>query len=163
MFRDAGLPDGIFSALLIPSSRVAEVIAHPAIRGVTLTGSEAAGMSIAAAAGHELKKTVLELGGSDPFIVLADADIEATAKAAATARTINNGQSCIAAKRFIVEQSIAKEFEQALAAAMGRLKVGNPLDRANDVGPLARRDLVDDLDRQVQASVAAGARLICGG
>ncbi|MCE9554025.1 MAG: NAD-dependent succinate-semialdehyde dehydrogenase [Planctomycetes bacterium] len=159
----AGFPDGLMATLLIPSGRVAEVVQHPAVRAATLTGSEQAGMAIAAAAGRELKKTVLELGGSDPFIVLADADVAAVAAAAAAARTINCGQSCIAAKRFIVEEPIAEAFTEALVASMQRLKVGDPLDRGNDLGPLARRDLVDELHRQVTQSVAAGAKLLCGG
>jgi len=163
LLAEAGFPEDVFGALLISSQRVEEAIRHPAVRGITLTGSEQAGMAIAAAAGRQLKKTVLELGGSDPFIVLADADVAAVAEKAAAARTINNGQSCIAAKRFIVEAPIAADFCQALSAAMQRLKMGNPLDRANDLGPLARRDLVDDLHRQVTQSVAAGARVMCGG
>jgi succinate-semialdehyde dehydrogenase/glutarate-semialdehyde dehydrogenase len=110
-----------------------------------------------------LKKVVLELGGSDAFIVLADADVATAARQAAAARTINNGQSCIAAKRFIVDERVADRFETEFAAALSALRVGDPLDRATDVGPLARPDLVDELDRQVQASVAAGARLVFGG
>lgn len=159
----AGFPEGLLTALLIPSGRVVEVIQHPAIRAATLTGSEQAGTAIAAAAGRELKKTVLELGGSDPLIVLADANVEAVAQAAAAARTINGGQSCIAAKRFIVEEPLVEAFTEALSVAMQRLKVGDPMDRANDLGPLARRDLVDDLHGQVTRTIAAGARLVCGG
>ena len=159
----AGFPDGLLAALLIPSGRVMEVIQHPAVRAVTLTGSEQAGMAIAAAAGRELKKTVLELGGSDPLIVLADSDVDAVAASAAASRTINCGQSCIAAKRFIVEEPIADAFTEALVASMRRLKLGDPMDRANDLGPLARRDFADDLHRQVTRSTAAGARLLCGG
>jgi len=163
LLLEAGFPEGILSTLLIPPDRVEEVIQHPAVRAATLTGSEQAGMAIAAAAGRQLKKTVLELGGSDPFIVLADVDVEAVAQKAAAARTINCGQSCIAAKRFIVEAVIYENFCESLTAAMQRLKVGDPLDRANDLGPLARRDLVSDLHRQVTESAAAGARLACGG
>jgi succinate-semialdehyde dehydrogenase/glutarate-semialdehyde dehydrogenase len=130
---------------------------------VTLTGSDKAGMLVAESAGKALKKTVLELGGSDPFIVLADADIGAAATVACRARNQNNGQSCIAAKRFIVEESVADEFEQRFVSAVAALKVGNPMDRANQVGPLARADLVDDLERQVAESVRLGARPLTGG
>jgi succinate-semialdehyde dehydrogenase/glutarate-semialdehyde dehydrogenase len=163
LIREAGFPEGLFAALLIPGSRAAEVVRHPAVRAATLTGSEAAGMALASAAGRELKKTVLELGGSDPFIVLADADVETVAAAAAAARTINSGQSCIAAKRFIVEAPIVDAFAEALTVSMRRLKMGDPLDRANDIGPLARHDLVDDLHDQVERSGAAGAKILCGG
>jgi len=162
-FRDAGFPDGTFSALLVPSARVAELIRHPVVRAVTLTGSEGAGKEVAAEAGRWLKKTVLELGGSDPFIVLADADPAETAREAARARTINSGQSCIAAKRFIVDESIADRFEEELVKRMEELKVGDPLDRTTDVGPMARADLLDDLDDQVRRSVDAGAKLRTGG
>jgi len=163
LWRDAGLPDDTFTVLLVPGDRASDLIAHEAVAAVTLTGSDAAGESVAAAAGRVLKKAVLELGGSDPFIVLADADIAVAAQQAAAARTINNGQSCIAAKRFIVEESVAVPFEIAFAAALRALRVGDPLDRGTDVGPLARPDLVDELDRQVRSTVAAGARLVLGG
>jgi succinate-semialdehyde dehydrogenase/glutarate-semialdehyde dehydrogenase len=163
VFHKAGFPDGSMATLLISSSRVAPLVENPAIRAVTLTGSDLAGQSVAAAAGKQLKKTVLELGGSDPFIVLADADPTAVARQAAKARTINSGQSCIAAKRFIVEAAIADPFEQALAAEMKRLKVGDPLDRSTDVGPLAREDLLETLHDQVERSIQAGARLLTGG
>jgi acyl-CoA reductase-like NAD-dependent aldehyde dehydrogenase len=139
------------------------LIEHPAVRAVTLTGSDRAGESVAAAAGKVLKKLVLELGGSDPFVVLADADPVAVAGQASKARTINTGQSCIAAKRFIVEEPIAARFEQVLAEQMKGLKVGDPLDRANDLGPLAREDLVETLHDQVRRSTAAGAKLSTGG
>jgi succinate-semialdehyde dehydrogenase/glutarate-semialdehyde dehydrogenase len=162
-FRDAGFPDGTFTSLLIPSSRVPDLIRNPAVRAVTLTGSEKAGMEVAAEAGRCLKKTVLELGGSDPFIVLADADPAEAAREAARARTINSGQSCIAAKRFIVDESIAGRFEEELVRRMEGLKVGNPLDHAMEVGPMARADLLDDLDDQVRRTVAAGAALRTGG
>jgi len=163
VFRDAGFPEGVFTTLLIPSSRVAELIRHPAVRAVTLTGSDKAGMEVAAEAGRQLKKTVLELGGSDPFIVLADADPVETAKQAAKARTINTGQSCIAAKRFIVEEPIADRFEEEMVKAMEALKVGDPMDRGIEIGPMAREDLLDDLDDQVRRSVEAGAELKTGG
>ncbi|MEW6367540.1 MAG: NAD-dependent succinate-semialdehyde dehydrogenase [Acidobacteriota bacterium] len=163
IFRKAGFPDGAFTTLLVPSSAVAEIIRHPVVRAVTLTGSEPAGVSVASEAGSVLKKTVLELGGSDPFIVLADADPEQIAVTAAGARCINNGQSCIAAKRFIVEEPIAGRFEAAMAKSMAALKVGDPADRTTQIGPLARPDLVDDLHSQVERSVRAGARLLTGG
>ena len=163
LWRDAGLPEGAFTVLLVPGSGVSELIAHPAIAAVTLTGSEPAGVAVGEASGRELKKVVLELGGSDPFLVLADADIENAAHQAAAARTVNNGESCIAAKRFIVVESVAYAFEQAFARALGRLKLGDPLARDTDLGPLAREDLVGELDRQVQASLAAGAQLALGG
>ncbi len=163
IFRRAGFPDGVFSILLVSSDRVTPLIAHPAIRAVTLTGSDRAGESVAAAAGKMLKKTVLELGGSDPFIVLADADPRAVAQAAAKARTINSGQSCIAAKRFIVEEPIAGRFEDAFAEQMKSLKVGDPLDRGTDIGPLAREDLLESLHDQVKRTIAAGAKLLAGG
>jgi succinate-semialdehyde dehydrogenase / glutarate-semialdehyde dehydrogenase len=162
-FRDAGFPDGTFTSLLIPSSRVPELIRHPVVRAVTLTGSERAGMEVAAEAGRCLKKTVLELGGSDPFLVLADADPAEAARQAARARTINSGQSCIAAKRFIVDESLADRFEEELVRRMEELKVGDPLDRATGVGPMARADLLDDLDDQVRRTVEAGATLRTGG
>ncbi len=133
------------------------------VRAVTLTGSERAGMEVAAEAGRCLKKTVLELGGSDPFMVLDDADPAEAARQAAKARVTNSGQSCIAAKRFIVDESLAERFEDELVRAMEALQVGNPLERGTEVGPLARRDLLDDLDDQVQRTVAAGGRLLTGG
>jgi succinate-semialdehyde dehydrogenase/glutarate-semialdehyde dehydrogenase len=163
VFTDAGFPIGAFTALLIGSDRVASLIRHPVVRAVTLTGSERAGMEVAAEAGRCLKKTVLELGGSDPFIVLADADPLEAARQATRARTINSGQSCIAAKRFIVDESIAEPFEEEFVKRMEALQVGDPLDRATDVGPLARADLLDDLDDQVRRSVEAGATLRTGG
>jgi succinate-semialdehyde dehydrogenase / glutarate-semialdehyde dehydrogenase len=163
VFGDAGFPDGAFTTLLVGSGRVASLIRHPAIRAVTLTGSDRAGMEVAAEAGRCLKKTVLELGGSDPFIVLADADPVETARQAARARTINSGQSCIAAKRFIVDETIADAFEEEFIRRMEGLKVGDPLDRATEVGPMARADLLDDLDDQVQRTVKAGAVLRTGG
>lgn len=163
VFRSAGFPDGAFTTLLIPSSAVAAVIDDPIVRAVTLTGSEGAGMSVASRAGKALKKTVLELGGSDPFIVLADADPEQTAQAAVTARTINNGQSCIASKRFIVEEPLVERFAEAMARRMAELKVGDPIERSTQIGPLARPEFVDELDSQVKRSVEAGAKLMTGG
>ena len=163
IFKDAGFPEGTFVNLRLANEDVEAVIRHEAIAAVTLTGSTRAGKAVASQAGSEIKKTVLELGGSDAFIVLADADVEATAKAAADARCINSGQSCIAAKRFIVEAAIYEPFERAFAAALAHLKVGDPFDRATQVGPLARRDLLDNLVDQVERSIAGGARLVTGG
>ena len=163
VFREAGVPEGVFQTLLIGSAAVERLIVDNRVAGVTLTGSEAAGRAVAEAAGRSLKKTVLELGGSDPFIVLADADISTAASVACRARNQNNGQSCIAAKRFIVEEPVADDFEQKFTAAVAALKVGNPMNRANQVGPLARGDLVEDLERQVTESVRLGARAVVGG
>ncbi|MBI1815122.1 MAG: NAD-dependent succinate-semialdehyde dehydrogenase [Deltaproteobacteria bacterium] len=163
VFRRAGLPKGTFQTLLIESRRVARVIADLRIAAVTLTGSEAAGVEVATAAGTHLKKVVLELGGSDPFIVLRDADLDRCCASAVQARTINSGQSCIAAKRFIVERAVAGEFTDRFTAAMAALRVGDPLDETTQVGPLARPDLVDEVDRQVRQSLRRGATLLTGG
>jgi succinate-semialdehyde dehydrogenase / glutarate-semialdehyde dehydrogenase len=163
VFREAGVPEGVFQTLMIGSGAVERIIGDRRVAGVTLTGSEGAGSLVAAAAGKSLKKSVLELGGSDPFIVLRDADVAAAATVACRARNQNNGQSCIAAKRFIVEEAVADEFEELFAKAVGALKVGNPMDRGNQVGPLAREDLVDELERQVTESVRLGARPLTGG
>jgi acyl-CoA reductase-like NAD-dependent aldehyde dehydrogenase len=163
VFREAGVPKGVFQTLLIGSGAVEGIIADRRVAGVTLTGSEAAGALVAATAGKALKKSVLELGGSDPFIVLEDADVKAAATVACRARNQNNGQSCIAAKRFIVVESVADEFEHHFSSAVAGLKVGDPMDRGNQVGPLARADLVDDLERQVKESVRLGARALTGG
>ncbi len=163
VFREAGFPPDLFRALVIRSGPVAEIIADPRIAAVTLTGSEPAGSSVAEQAGRHLKKTVLELGGSDPFIVCADADVAKAASAAAAARLVNTGQSCIAAKRFIVVEAVAEEFEQAFVRELRARKVGDPLDPSTEVGAMARRDLLEDLDAQVRESVRLGARLLCGG
>jgi len=163
IFREAEFPEGVFATLLVPAATAEALVDHPAISAVTLTGSETAGVSLAGRAGHALKKIVLELGGSDAFIVLADADPSEVASQAVAARLVNNGQSCIAAKRFIVEESIAERFEWAFAHRMARQRMGDPLDRATDLGPLARDDLVDQLDRQVRGSIELGARLVTGG
>jgi succinate-semialdehyde dehydrogenase/glutarate-semialdehyde dehydrogenase len=163
VFREAGVPDGVFQTLLIGSGAVERIITDDRVAGVTLTGSEGAGIKVASAAGKALKKSVLELGGSDPFIVLEDADIKTAATVACRARNQNNGQSCIAAKRFIVVEAIADEFESLFSSAVGALKVGDPTDRGNQVGPLARPDLVDDLERQVKESIRLGARPLTGG
>ncbi len=163
VFREAGVPQGVFQTLLVGPSAVDGIIEDHRVAGVTLTGSEAAGARVASTAAKTIKKAVLELGGSDPFIVLADADIKTAATVACRARNQNNGQSCIAAKRFIVVESIADEFEELFAAAVKGLKIGDPKERDVQVGPLARADLVDDLERQVKESVRLGARPLTGG
>jgi succinate-semialdehyde dehydrogenase/glutarate-semialdehyde dehydrogenase len=163
VFSAAGFPRGVFRTLLVGSGAVERIISHPAVRAVTLTGSAAAGRAVARAAGEQLKKTVLELGGSDPYVVLDDADVGRAAAICAESRLINAGQSCIAAKRFIVVESRAREFTELLVEAMRRKKVGDPLDEATDIGPLARLDVRDDLHRQVMESVEKGAKCILGG
>jgi succinate-semialdehyde dehydrogenase/glutarate-semialdehyde dehydrogenase len=163
IFRRAGFPEGAFQTLLIGSDQVHRVIDDPRIRAVTLTGSEPAGRQVAAQAGRDIKKTVLELGGSDPFVVMPSADLAAAGETAVKARTINNGQSCIAAKRFIVADKIAGDFERRFVERMLALKVGDPMDEATDVGPLATPQILEDLDQQVKKSVAAGARVLAGG
>jgi len=162
-FKAAGFPEGVFSTLVVPSSDMETIVADPRIAAVTLTGSEAAGKSVAANAGAHLKKTVLELGGSDAFIVLEDADIATAADMAVKSRFQNAGQSCIAAKRFIVVDSVYYAFIDAFAERAGGLRVGDPLDPMTQMGPLARTDLRDELDRQVRESVAKGARIVLGG
>ncbi len=163
ILAEAGVPDGVFQALLIGSDRVGSLIADPRVRAVTLTGSEPAGRAVAETAGRHLKKTVLELGGSDPFVVLGDADLDAAVATAVKARVINNGQSCIAAKRFLVAEPIADRFERAFADAMGGLTVGDPMAPETDVGPLATAAIRDELHEQVRRSVEAGGRLLRGG
>lgn len=163
LFHDAGLAPGIFSSLLIDNDAAEALIGEDAIAAVTLTGSDRAGRAVGAAAGRGIKKCVLELGGSDPFIILDDVDIDSVAKSAAAARCINTGQSCIAAKRFLVDQKIAEPFEQAFARHMAALKIGDPMDPATQIGPLARLDLLENLHKQVWKSVDAGARLLVGG
>jgi succinate-semialdehyde dehydrogenase / glutarate-semialdehyde dehydrogenase len=161
--ESVGAPAHLFQTIITPGSQVDRLIKDPRIAAITLTGSDPAGVSVATAAGSVLKKTVLELGGSDAFIVLEDADLDAAAQMAAKARFQNTGQSCIAAKRFIVVESVADAFERKFADAAASLKVGDPMDRATQVGPMARADLRDDLERQVRASVAAGAKVLTGG
>jgi succinate-semialdehyde dehydrogenase/glutarate-semialdehyde dehydrogenase len=163
IFSEAGFPGGVFTNLLLDNNAAEALIGHPKIRAVTLTGSERAGKAVGSAAGRFIKKSVLELGGSDPFIVCRDVNVAATAAAAAGARNINAGQSCIAAKRFIVHESIAGEFERAFADRMASLRMGDPMDRKTDIGPLARADLRDALDDQVKRTVAAGAKILVGG
>jgi succinate-semialdehyde dehydrogenase/glutarate-semialdehyde dehydrogenase len=164
---DAGLPPGVLTALVIAEddvpSATAQLITDPRIAAVTLTGSERAGNAVAAIAGREIKKCVLELGGSDPFIVLADADLERVAAHAVRARFLNAGQSCISPKRLIVEQPVATQFTRLVVEAVGRLKTGDPEDPDTDIGPLARRDLRGAFARQVQSSVKAGAVVLAGG
>jgi succinate-semialdehyde dehydrogenase / glutarate-semialdehyde dehydrogenase len=163
VFRDAGFTDFEFQTLLIGSDQVERVISDERVRAVTLTGSEPAGASVASIAAKHIKKAVLELGGSDPFIVMPSASLDQAVSTAVKARIVNNGQSCIAAKRFIVHESIADEFAKRFVAAMEALKVGDPLDEANDVGPLATPQIADDIEKQVRDSVAAGAQLLTGG
>jgi acyl-CoA reductase-like NAD-dependent aldehyde dehydrogenase len=163
IFEKCGLPKGAFSTLIVGSAGVEQIVADPRIAAVTLTGSEGAGAAVASAAGRALKKTVLELGGSDAFIVLSDADVEAAAKAGVRSRFQNAGQSCIAAKRFIVEAPVYETFIEAFTAATKNLRVGDPAERTTQVGPLARADLRDELKRQIDESIAQGARLVAGG
>lgn len=161
--RRAGAPDGVFQTLLVGSAAVSGLIADSRVAAVTLTGSEGAGRSVAAAAGASLKKTVLELGGSDPFIVMPSADLSLAIQTAVKARTINNGQSCIAAKRFIVHRDIAERFLDGFAKGMQALRVGDPIDPTTQLGPLASVKLASELEAQVVKSVQMGARLVCGG
>jgi succinate-semialdehyde dehydrogenase / glutarate-semialdehyde dehydrogenase len=163
LFAEAGFPTGVFQTLLIEASQVAEVVSDRRIAAATLTGSEAAGSSLAMNAGKALKKVVLELGGSDPFIVMPSADLVSAIKTAVTARTLNNGQSCIAAKRFILAEPIADEFLQHLIEQFAYLKIGDPMLLETDIGPLATPAILADIDRQVQATIAAGAKLHIGG
>lgn len=163
IFRKAGFPDGVFTNLVIGSGLVENVIRNNTVKAVTLTGSTPVGMQVAAVAGSVLKKTVLELGGSDPYVVLADADIEKAAAVCAAARLVNSGQSCIAAKRFIVEKSILPEFEKLFTVEMEKAVMGNPLNNGVTVGPQARKDLQLDLHRQVGQSISKGAKLLSGG
>jgi succinate-semialdehyde dehydrogenase / glutarate-semialdehyde dehydrogenase len=163
LFREAGFPDGLFRAVLLRNDAVGGVIADPRVRAVTLTGSDRAGSQVAEQAGRHLKKTVLELGGSDPFIVLEDADLARAAATAADARLINSGQSCIAAKRFIVVQRVADRFLERFTAEMRARTVGDPLDPATQVGPQARLDLRANLHGQVEESVRRGAQALLGG
>jgi succinate-semialdehyde dehydrogenase/glutarate-semialdehyde dehydrogenase len=163
VFREAGFPEGAFQTLLIRSSDVSRLIEHPTIAAVTLTGSEGAGSQVASCAGRVIKKTVMELGGSDPFIVLADAKVDAAVKTGVRARYQNTGQSCIAAKRFIVVESIFQEFQDRFVEAVQALKIGDPRDRSTQIGPLARLEFVNDLERQIRESVREGAVIQVGG
>ncbi len=163
IFNEAGFPANLFRTLMIPASGVSGVISQPSIVAATLTGSEAAGSQVAALAGKYLKKTVLELGGADPFIVLDDADLDNAIKTAVTARMINQGQSCIAAKRFIVMDSVEQQFVSGLKSSFESLRIGDPMDPETQVGPMARPDLVDEIEQQVTRSVESGAKLVTGG
>jgi succinate-semialdehyde dehydrogenase/glutarate-semialdehyde dehydrogenase len=163
ILREAGFDHDEFQTLLITSEQVARVLDDERVKAATLTGSEPAGASVASNAGKHVKKTVLELGGSDPFIVMPSADIDAAASTAVKARIVNNGQSCIAAKRFIIHENIADQFETKFVAEMKALKIGDPLDEKTDIGPLATPQIVNDIERQVDASVKAGAKVLTGG
>jgi acyl-CoA reductase-like NAD-dependent aldehyde dehydrogenase len=162
-FLAAGFPEGVFQTLLVSSQQTEVLIDDPRIRAVTLTGSDITGSKVGAASGRALKKSVLELGGSDPFIVLADADVTAAAETGVRARNQNAGQSCIAAKRFIVVESVADEFEQRFNDGVAHLKIGDPMQRETQIGPLARGDLRDSLEEQVRRSVDEGAHVALGG
>jgi succinate-semialdehyde dehydrogenase/glutarate-semialdehyde dehydrogenase len=163
VFNETGAPEGCFGTLLIPGKEMSKIVADPRIAAVTLTGSEDAGVSVARAAGENLKKCVLELGGSDAFVVLADADLATAAKTAVTARFQNNGESCIAAKRFIVEDSVYEDFLSRFAGLAAAQIVGDPMEEGVQLGPCARADLRQSVDDQVRATLATGARLVTGG
>ena len=162
-FREAGFPENIFRTLLIGSKQVDAVIENPVIKAVTLPGSTPAGRAVAKKAGEMLKKSVLELGGSDPYIILEDANLEAAVATCVTSRLINSGQSCIAAKRFIVVESIKQKFEALYVEQMRSKKIGDPLEEDTDVGPQARHDLRDELHHQVEESIKQGAKCLLGG
>ncbi len=163
IFLRAGFPDGVFQTLLIESGRVPLILDDPRVVAATLTGSELAGAKVARQASGHIKKTVLELGGSDPFIVMPTADLDSTARLAVKARTVNGGQSCIAAKRFIVHAAVYEDFTRLFVEAMRALKVGDPMDPATDVGPMATSQIIHDLETQVRRASAAGARILTGG
>ena len=163
LLQECGLPDGVFTNLLVPHEFTEPLISHKHVRGVSLTGSEAAGSSVAALAGKNLKPTVLELGGNDPFIVLEDADLEKTIEMAIKGRMTNTGQSCVASKRFIVVEKVAEAFLAGLKKGMGSMKLGDPMNPDTDVGPLSSESAAQKLDEQVQKAVKAGATLVLGG
>jgi succinate-semialdehyde dehydrogenase / glutarate-semialdehyde dehydrogenase len=163
IFTEAGLPDGVFQTLLIDSSQVENIIKNDIVQAVTLTGSEKAGSTVASIAGSQIKKIVMELGGSDPFIVLEDADIDYVVEKAVIARLQNNGQSCIASKRFIVAKNIFQEFEYKLKAKFAEVVVGDPMDQQTLLGPLVSQSAVDEIANQVDESVKLGARIVIGG
>ena len=163
VFRQAGFPEGVFQTLLISASQVAEVVADERVKAATLTGSEGAGASLAATAGQHLKKTVLELGGSDPFVVLESADLAAATTTAVKARMLNSGQTCIAAKRYIVQESVADAFTEAVAQQFAALKVGDPLQPDTDIGPLSTSAMRLELAQQVNDCISAGGKLLMGG
>ncbi len=163
LFKRAGFPEGVFQTLLIETEQVPAILDDPRVVAATLTGSERAGSAVAEQCGRRLKKTVLELGGSDPFIVMPSADLDAAAQTAIKARTLNNGQSCIAAKRFLVHEAVADEFTRRFVEGMAALKVGDPMADDTDIGPLAMPSILETLERQVRESVAAGAKVLTGG
>src|SRR5689334_4963939 len=163
ILRRAGFPADVFQTLLVGSAQVPRILDDPRVKAASLTGSEGAGSQVASQAGKQIKKTVLELGGSDPFIVMPSADLDRAAKVAAEARCINNGQSCIAAKRFIVDSRIGADFEARFVKAMESLRVGDPMDETTQLGPLATPGIVKDLEQQVRRSVEMGARILTGG
>ena len=163
LFIDAGFPPDVFQTLLIDTEQTGRVISDFRVRAVTLTGSDRAGSQVARQAGERLKRVVLELGGSDPFIVMPSADLSSAVRTAVEARLINCGQSCIAAKRFIVHESVAEEFERLFVQLMRSFKVGDPTDENTQMGPLAAKHILDNLERQVQETVKMGARVLTGG
>lgn len=163
VFRRVDAPEGVFTTLVVASDKVSEVIAHPEVKAITLTGSEKAGAAVASQAGKLIKKTVMELGGSDPFVVLADADLSKAAETAVRSRFLNNGQSCIAAKRFIIHKSVVKEFTQLVEHEVAKLVVGDPLNDKTNLGPMARVDLAETVLTQIRKSIAMGAYLLLGG
>lgn len=163
IFKEAQFPQNLFRTILIGSTEVEEIINHPKVKAVTLTGSEYAGRQVARYCGKLLKKSVMELGGSDPFIILEDADIDLAVKTGINARLINNGQSCIAAKRFIVVEKVYDEFEKKFVDLMSKVKVGNPMEETTELGPIAREDLLIELENQIENSVENGAVILCGG
>ncbi len=163
IFREAGFPEDLFRTLLVGSAQVEAIISNPLVKAVTLTGSTPAGQAVASTAGRMLKKTVLELGGSDPYVILEDADLEQAAESCATSRLVNAGQSCIAAKRFIVVEAVREQFEELLRQRLAARTMGDPLDEATDIGPQAREDLRDELHQQVSRSLELGATCLLGG
>ena len=163
MFKAAGFPEGVFQTLLIETEQARSIIEDARIKAVTLTGSERAGSEVASVAARQIKKSVLELGGSDPFIVMPSADVEAAIKTGVAARIQNTGQSCIAAKRFILSKPVYDQFVAEFVARMRALKIGDPLDPQSEIGPLATEAILEGVDEQVQKSVAAGAKLLTGG
>jgi len=163
VFRDAGFPNGLFGTVLVGGSKVSRIIENPIIKAVTLTGSTPAGQAVAAKAGQMIKKAVLELGGSDPYVILEDADLPMAAASCAASRLLNSGQSCIAAKRFIVVEKVAQQFTELLIGEMKARSMGNPMAPGIDMGPMARIDLRDEVHQQVVDSVSAGAKLVLGG
>jgi succinate-semialdehyde dehydrogenase/glutarate-semialdehyde dehydrogenase len=163
IFHRAGFPGGVFQTLLIGADQVADLMADDRVKAATLTGSEPAGISLAVASGKQIKKTVLELGGSDPFIVINSADLETAVSTAVTARMLNNGQSCIAAKRFIIAEAVADKFQKLLLEKFQSLKIGNPIDPDTDLGPLATSNILQELDQQVKKAVKSGGKILTGG